>query len=96
MIHAARFQTSSRLRRVHRLLADGRWHSTWDIMAACRVVAVSTAISELRANGAAIACRRFAEEETTEAQIFKYRMTRPVPAYDAVPQGMPNWQGDRG
>ena len=64
-------------------------------MAVCRVVAVSTAVSELRANGAAIECRRFPEEETTEAQIFKYRMTQPVPVHDTGPQAASNQQGSR-
>ena len=47
MIHAAKFKTSRRLRRVHTMLADGGWHSTWDIMISCRVVAVGTVMSEL-------------------------------------------------
>jgi hypothetical protein len=97
-MHAAKLATSSRLRRVHAFMLDGDWHSTWEIMTACRTVNTSTAISELRANGAAIECRRFPDHETSEAHIFKYRMTRPVaPPIDSEPRGagrIDDW-GDR-
>ena len=77
------------------MLADGGWHSTWDIMIGCRVTAVGTVMSELRANGAVIECRRFPEEERTEAQIFKYRMTRPVPATDVASRTRSRQQGSK-
>lgn len=51
MIHFARLENSDRLRRVLKMLLDGRWHSTRDIMLQADVCAVSTTISELRANG---------------------------------------------
>jgi len=56
--HAAQLKTSDRLQRVDRLLADGREYSTLEIIALCQVVAVNSIISELRANGRAIACRQ--------------------------------------
>lgn len=56
--HAARISHSSRLQRVDQLLADGREYSTLEIMALCQVCAVNSVISELRANGRQIACRR--------------------------------------
>ena len=46
-----------RLRRVLRVLADGCWHSTRDIISAASVCAVNSAISELRSKGCHIDCR---------------------------------------
>ena len=47
-----------RLRRVLSVLADGRWHSTRDIISAASVCAVNSAVSELRAKGCTISCRQ--------------------------------------
>lgn len=55
---AANLRASERLQRVDQLLADGDEHSTLDIIARCAVCAVSAIVSELRANGRAIVCRR--------------------------------------
>lgn len=57
-MNAARLDRSARLRRVARLLADGRPRTTLQIASAARVCAVSTVVSELRQNGLAIACQR--------------------------------------
>lgn len=50
-IHYARIDESKRLQRVHRLLSDGGWHGTREIMRAADVCAVNTVITELRCNG---------------------------------------------
>jgi hypothetical protein len=50
-IHYAKLESSERLQRVLRLLSDGRWHSTRDIMFGADVCAVSTTMAELRENG---------------------------------------------
>ena len=48
-MHAARLESSSRLKRVFELLADGREHSTQDIVRGAGVCAVNSIIAELRA-----------------------------------------------
>jgi hypothetical protein len=50
-MHYARIEESERLQRVHKLLADGGWHGTRDIVMAANVMAVNSIITELRANG---------------------------------------------
>lgn len=49
-IHYAKIDNSPRLKRVHAVLCDGKWHSTRDIMRAADVCAVNSIITELRAN----------------------------------------------
>ena len=49
-MHFARIEESERLLRVHRLLSDGAWHGTREIMLAADVCAVNSIIAELRAN----------------------------------------------
>ena len=56
-IHAARLETSERLQRVARYLSDGQWHSTRDIVYGANVIAVNTAVAELRHNGVGVECR---------------------------------------
>lgn len=68
MMHAAMVEASERLQRVLRLLEDGQWHSTLDVMIGAGVCAVNSCIAELRANGYAIACRRVGRER------FEYRL----------------------
>ena len=46
-----------RLRRVLRVLSDGGWHSTRDIVRLAGVCAVNSAVSELRQKGCSIDCR---------------------------------------
>lgn len=50
-IHAARLENSPRLQRLLALLRDGQRHSTRDIVMRAQIMAVSAAITELRANG---------------------------------------------
>jgi hypothetical protein len=57
-MHSARLSRSDRLQRVADLLLDGRPHTTLDIIKAANVCAVNSIISELRANGMKILCRR--------------------------------------
>lgn len=54
----ARLEHSPRLKRLAELLADGREHSTLDIVQRAEICAVNSAVAELRANGYDIACRR--------------------------------------
>ena len=51
MMHAALIANSPRLQRAATLLADGRWHSTREIIEGANVCAVSSCAAELRANG---------------------------------------------
>lgn len=57
-MHAARIEKSPRLKRTAAFLADGREHSTLQIIAGAGVCAVSAVVAELRANGLDIVCRR--------------------------------------
>lgn len=56
-IHYAKLNNSDRLKRLHKLLSDGRWHGTREINRAADVCAVNTACAELRANGISVATR---------------------------------------
>jgi hypothetical protein len=51
-------EKSDRLKKVLAVLADGNWHGTLAIMKRTLNCAVSTTVSELRANGHAIECRQ--------------------------------------
>ena len=73
MIRAAAL-TSKRLQRVLQLLADGRPHTTRDIVRKARVMAVNACISELRAHGAEISCSQQVIEG--EGRRFSYTMTK--------------------
>ena len=57
-MNAASLHRSDRLRRVHAVLSDGQEHSTLDLVLEAGVCAVNSIVSELRANGVAVACRR--------------------------------------
>jgi hypothetical protein len=56
-IHYAKLDNSARLQRVHRLLSDGEWHGTREIIQRANVCAVNTACAELRANGLMVSTR---------------------------------------
>ena len=56
-IHYAKVEESERLQRVLRLLYDGRWHGTREIVQAADVCAVNSIITELRRNGYEILTR---------------------------------------
>ncbi len=56
-IHAARIESSPRLKRVHQFLSDGKWHTTREIVRGADVCAVNSIITELRANGYDIGSR---------------------------------------
>lgn len=78
----ARLSASTRLRRVHKLLGDGRWHSSWEITAKCRVVAPGTCVSELRAQGARVEVEQRLSGAPLQ-RVWYYRMTRAVPEEEA-------------
>lgn len=60
-MNAARLERSERLRRVAQVLADGREHTTYEIVHAAQVCAVNSIVAELRANGLRISCARRAD-----------------------------------
>ena len=78
MMHAAKLERSARLLRVYKLLCDGAEHSTRQIGERARVCAVSSIMSELRANGAGIDCRQAVRSSTGE-RFYLYRLVKPVP-----------------
>jgi hypothetical protein len=66
-MNAANLGSSARLRRVDAILADGKYHSTMEIVLQAKVCAVNSIVAELRANGREISCRR-------EGNTWFYRM----------------------
>ncbi len=79
-MHAAKM-TSDRLQRVKRLLADGKPHSTRDIMRRSHVCAINSCVAELRVHGAEITCER---RKVKDKFIFFYTMlTPPVEAAES-------------
>lgn len=71
-MHAARL-SSPRLQRVLRVMADGKPHSTREIVRGAGVLAVNACISELRAHGAEISCTQVMVKDQRR---FFYRMTK--------------------
>lgn len=72
MIRAAAL-SSPRLQRVLALLADGRPHTTRDIVRKAKVMAVNACISELRHHGAEITCT---QQVIKDQRRFLYTMTK--------------------
>ena len=73
-MHAATL-SSPRLRRVLAVLADGRPHTTRDIVRRARVMAVSACVAELRTHGAVIDCVK--QPATTHpGWVWRYTMTK--------------------
>ena len=56
-IHAARLDKSDRLQCLRGYLSDGEWHGTREIVEGAQVMAVNSAVTELRANGLNIETR---------------------------------------
>lgn len=71
----ARLIKSARLKRVHKLLSDGKWHSTWEIIQRAKVAAVNSCVAELRANGAVIETEVRIDGPELERRWF-YKMTK--------------------
>lgn len=71
-MHAAPL-TSPRLQRVLAVLADGRPHTTRQIVRRGRVMAVNACIAELRQHGATILCE---PRVVNGARRFFYTMTK--------------------
>ncbi len=57
-MNCATLENSQRLQRVLKYLADGKRHSTLEIVHGARVCAVNSIVSELRGNGIKIGCTR--------------------------------------
>ena len=62
-MNEASLDTSPRLQRVMDILADGRPHSTMEIIRGAAVCAVNSIVSELRRNGYRIVCRVESRQE---------------------------------
>ncbi|MGR3501571.1 hypothetical protein [Pseudaestuariivita sp.] len=71
-MHAAGMH-SPRLRRVLKVLKDGKPHSTREIVRKAGVCAVNAVVAELRANGAEIACW---QQLVDDRRVWFYRMTK--------------------
>lgn len=49
--HYRNIETNEDLQRAHKLLSDGKWHSTRAVIRGAHVCAVNTVVDELRKNG---------------------------------------------
>ena len=74
-MHAAKLARSPRLQSVRDALADGKWHSTRDIIRETGVCAVNSCVAELRANGVRIDCIQ--QPGQKGGRVFLYRMLPP-------------------
>ena len=70
---AANYKKSPRLQKLLQVMRDGEERSTYQLMMATGSVAVSTNISELRAQGAQIACR---VERRNGKRVWLYTLQR--------------------
>ena len=77
-MHNATLNNSARLRRVMAVLADGKPHSTRDIMREANVCAVNSCVSELRENNIAVQCECLGQGR------FQYTLLQP-PAQSDLP-----------
>jgi hypothetical protein len=64
---------SARLKRVLKVLADGREHSSLELMMRAKTIAPGTCVSELRKNGAVIDCKR---RQEPGGPVWYYKMTK--------------------
>ena len=80
-MHHARPETSPRLLRVLRVLADGRRHTTLDLQEKARTVAAGTCVSELRHFGYRIVCAR-RDRGLGRGPVWEYRMPEPPTALE--------------
>lgn len=70
-MHYARLDNSPRLQRFANLLADGRRHSTRDVIRATGICAVNSAASELRCNDVQVECEYVGITENGN-KIYEY------------------------
>ena len=70
-MHYARIEHSPRLQRLLSVLRQGGWYSTRDLVKEAEVMAISSAVDELRENGFDIQCER-------RKQYWYYRLIQPV------------------
>lgn len=73
----ARIESSLRLRRLGAALSVGGWLTTRDIVRKARVMAVSAAVAELRANGWSVQCRRRNGRDV----VYEYRAVKIPPRH---------------
>ena len=79
-IHAADPARSPRLMRVLRVLSDGREHSSRELQERADTVAAGTCVSELRAAGYDVSCRRAAR--AGRRPVWLYSMPSPPTALE--------------
>lgn len=84
MMHAAKVSSSPRLKRVLAILADGKEHSTREIVKEAEVMAVSACVAELRQNGATIICVQKPSEDGQ--RLWFYTMTKAPKAEAKAPK----------
>lgn len=77
-MHAAALSRSERLQRVVKFLSDGREHSTLDVVNGAQVVAVNSAMAELRQQNYVIDCERRGDKWWYKMRIDKASLSQAV------------------
>lgn len=77
-MHAAALSRSERLQRVVKFMSDGREHSTLDVVSGAKVVAVNSAMAELRQQGFVIDCDRRGDKWFYRMRIDKASLAQSV------------------
>jgi len=75
-MHAARLETSPRLKSVMAALWDGEWHSTMELAMRTGGCAIHSDIAELRANGIEIESR-YEGVSANGRRVYAYRAALP-------------------
>lgn len=70
--HHAKIDSSSRLKRVYKLIKDNGWYTSREIASKGRTIAPGSTISELRSNGFNVESRYKGMVEG--ARIYEYRL----------------------
>ena len=78
--HAADLKNSDRLQDLHFSLSTGEPISSLFLLAETMSPALSTSISELRANGAVIKCEYKGRSTAGRRKIYEYTMIEPAPS----------------
>ena len=73
----AHIATSPRLQRLHDFIARPGWHTTRDISRGAEIMAVNSAVAELRKNGATIECK---QTKINGRRVWAYRLVVPPTA----------------
>ena len=78
-MHAASFENSARLQRFLGVLADGKEHSTRELVMKAHICAANSIASELRANGFNVVCRQGVDGKGQRCWFYRLASREPSP-----------------